>query len=465
MPKLKITETLLRDGQQSLAMSRMTTAEMVPILPTLDRVGYHAIEVMGGAIFDTCLRYLNEDPWHRLHVLKANLSSTSLQMLFRGQCAFGYHHYPDDIVQSTIQRAAAGGIDIVRVYDALNDYHNLETAIMTAKREQLSVSAAICYTESPVHTTEYFVNRAREYVSLGADSICIKDMAGILRPYEAYQLIKSLRAELPSTQLQLHTHATAGFSTMTLLKAVELGIENVDTALSPFAEGASLPATESMTAAFTNTPYAPTMDASALAEAEAYFKQLRERYIKKGYISPEALRARPDVCEHQFPVGTYSVLFEQLCAVEAKDRLKDVYEEICRVRADAGYVPLVTPVAQIIGTQALRNVIDGERYKTITKEFHDLIQGKYGRLPAPVESIFLKQILGDEMPISYRPADKLAGAVEKYRNLVAPYAEQDEDYLTLAMFEDTARHYFEQRKKRKYHLDFASSDKFPVHPI
>ena len=465
MPKLKITETILRDGQQSLAMSRMTTSEMVPILPTLDRVGYNAIEVLGGAIFDVCLRHLNEDPWHRLRVLKTNLSATPLQMLFRGQCAFGYRHYPDDIVQSVIQRAAAGGINIVRVYDALNDYHNLETAIGTAKREQLTVCAAICYTESPVHTTEYFVNRAKEYVSLGADSICIKDMAGILRPYEAFQLIKSLRAELPSTQIQLHTHATAGFSSMTFLKAVELGVEQVDTALSPFAEGSSLPATEAVTAAFTNTPYAPTMEASALAEAAEYFKLLRERYIKKGYISPAALRARPDVCEHQFPMGTYSVLFEQLCALEAKDRLAEVYEEISRVRADAGYVPLVTPIAQVIGTQALRNVVDGERYKTVTKDFHDLILGKYGRLPSPVEPIFQKQILGDEMPISYRPADRIPGAVEKYRNLVAPYAEQDEDFLTLAMFEDVARHYFEERKKQKYHLDFAASDKFPVHPI
>lgn len=465
MPKLKITETILRDGQQSLALTRMTTEEMVPILPTLDRIGYHALEVFGGATFDVCLRYLNEDPWHRLRVLRANLPSAHLQMLFRGQCAFGYRHFPDDIVQSVIQRAAAGGIDIVRVYDALNDYRNLETAISTAKREQLTVSAAICYTESPVHTTEYFVNRAREYVSLGADNICIKDMAGILRPYEAYQLIKALRAELPSVPLQLHTHATAGLAAMTILKAVEVGVEYVDTALSPFAEGASLPATESVTAAFVNTPYAPTLDAAALAEAETYFSQLRTKYIQRGLISPNALRTSPEVCEHQFSTGTYSVLFEQLCSMDAKDRLPEVYEEIRHVRADAGYVPLVTPIAQVIGTQALRNVIDGERYKTVTGDFRDLIAGKYGRLPAPIEPIFMKQILGDTIPVSYRPADKLENAVEKYRNLVAPYAEQDEDFLTLAMFENVAKHYFEQRKKQKYNLDSAASSAYAVHPI
>ena len=465
MPKLQLTETILRDGQQSLALTRMTTAEMVPILPTLDRVGYHALEVFGGATFDVCLRYLNEDPWHRLRVLRANLPSSQLQMLFRGQSAFGYKHYPDDIVQSVVQRAAAGGIDIMRVYDALNDYRNLDTAIATAKRERLSVSAAICYTESPVHTTDYFVNCAKEYVNLGADSICIKDMAGILRPYEAYQLVKALRAELPSVQLQLHTHATAGLASMTVLKAVEIGVEYVDTALSPFAEGASLPATEAIASAFANTPYAPTLDGSALEEAALYFSQIRARYIKEGLISPDMLRANPEVCVHQVPTGIYSVLFEEICRMDAADRLPEIYEEICQVRADAGYVPLVTPVAQIIETQALRNVLDGERYKTVTKDFRALIGGSYGRLPVPVQPMFEKQILGGELPITYRPADRLDGAVEKYRNLVAPYAEQDEDFLTLAMFEDVAKHFFEERKRQKYHLDFAASKAFPVHPI
>ena len=465
MPKLKFTETVLRDGQQSLALTRMRTEEMVPILPTLDRVGYSALEVFGGATFDICLRYLNEDPWHRLRVLRANLPSTPLQMLFRGQNAFGYRHFPDDIVQSVVQRAAAGGINVMRVYDALNDYRNLETAISTAKREGLSVNAAICYSESPVHTTEYFVNCAKEYVALGADSICIKDMAGILRPYEAYQLVKALRAELPSVPLHLHTHATAGLAAMTVLKAVEIGVEFIDTALSPFAEGASLPSTEAMASAFANTPYAPTLDTTAMDEASLYFSQIRARYIKEGLISPDLLRVNPEVCVHQLPTGTYSVLFEQLCRMELKDKLASVYEEICQVRADAGYAPLVTPIAQIISTQALQNVIDGARYKTVTRDFHDLIAGKFGRLPAPVEPIFEKQILGDELPISYRPADRLEGAVEKYRNLVAPYAEQDEDFLTLAMFEDVAKHYFEERKRQKYHLDFSASKRFPVHPV
>lgn len=465
MPKLKITETLLQDGQQSLAMTRMTTSEMLPILPTLDRVGYHALEVFGGATFDICLRYLNEDPWHRLRVLRSNLSSAKLQMTFGGQCAVGYHHYPDDIIQSFIQRAASGGIDLLRVYDPLNDYRNLETAITAAKREHLTVSAAICYTESPVHTTEYFVNCAKAYAELGADALCLQDMSGILRPYEAYQLIKAIRAELPSLQLQLHTHATAGLAAMTILKAVDIGVEYVDTTLSPFAEGASLPATEAIASAFANTPYAPSLDMAALAEAEEYFTSIRESYLKRGLISPALLRANPKVCEHQFPTGTFSVLFEQLCQVGATDRLPQVYEEICRVRADAGYVPLVSPVAQIIGTQALHNVIDGERYKTVHTDFKNLIGGKFGRLPAAVEPMFSKQILGDELPISYRPADRLENAVEKYRSLVAPYAEQDEDFLTLALFEDVAKRFFEQRKSRRYHLDPAASDRYAVHPI
>ena len=465
MPKLKITETILRDGQQSLALSRMTTEEMLPILPVLDRVGYHALEVFGGATFDVCLRYLDEDPWSRLKTLRSNLPSTSLQMVMRGQSAVGYRHQPDDIVQSFVQRCAANGINIMRVYDALNDYRNLETAISTARREGLTVSAAICYTESPVYTTEHFVSCAKAYVDLGAENICIKDMAGVLRPYEAYQIIKALRAELPAVPLELHTHTTAGFAAMTLLKAVEIGVEYIDPALSPFAEGASLPATEAVVSAFTNTPYVPTLDAAALKEAEEYFSTVRARYLKEGIISPDTLRASPGVSAHGFPTGTYSVLFEQLCRADATDRVKEVYEEIVRVRADAGYAPLVSPVSQIIATQALRNVLDGDRYKTVTEDFRDLCAGKYGRLPAPLEPIFAKQILGDALPLSCRPADKLKNAVEKYRHLVAPYAEQDEDYLTLAMFEDVARHYFERRKMQKYHLDFAASSAYPVHPV
>ena len=465
MPKLKITETVLRDGQQSLAGARMTAQEMVPILPTLDRVGFHSIEVFGGATFDTSLRYLGEDPWEKLRSIRANMPSTPLQMLFRGQSALGYRHYPDDIVSSFIQRAGANGISVVRVYDALNDYRNLETAIRAAKRERLIVQAAICYTTSPVHSTETFVSYAKALLDLGADSLCIKDMAGILRPYDAYQLIKALRAELPMTPIQLHTHATAGLASMTILKAVEIGIDIIDTAISPFAEGASLPATEAVAAAFVNTPYATSLDTAALSEASEYFSHLRARYIKKGLIDPAMLRVDEGVLLHQMPTGTYSALFSQLCRLRAENRVPEVYNEIVRVRADAGYPPMVTPIAQIVAMQALQNVLDGERYQTVTDDFAALIGGRYGRLPVQPEPMFLKQILGDTLPISHRPADTIENAVEKYRSMVAPYAEQDEDLLTLAMFEDMAKHFFEERKNRKYHLDPRASRSHAVHPF
>lgn len=465
MPRLKLTETVLRDGQQSLAATRMTTAEMVPILPVLDKVGFHSLEVFGGATFDTCLRHLHEDPWQRLRTMRGNLQQTKLQMLFRGQNVLGYKPYPDDIVEYFIQKSVANGIDVVRVYDALNDPRNLETAIRAAKKEKATVQAAICYTVSPAHTTESFVAYAQTLLSMGADSICIKDMAGQLKPYDAYQLIKALRAENSNMQIQLHTHTTAGLASMTVLKAVEVGVDIVDTSISPFASGASLPPTEAIVSAFLGTPYAPEIDIAALSEVTAYFAELRERYLDEGLIHRNVLKVNVDALQHQVPYGTYSTMFEKLCAMGAKNLLPEVLSEISRIRDDAGYPPLVTPISQIIGAQALQNVIDGARYKTVTEDFKSLIGGIYGRLPGTVEPMFQKSILGDELPITHRPADMFAPAVEKYRSRVAPYAEQEEDLLTLAIFEDVAIRFFEWRKNQRYSLDSRAARRFGVHPV
>ena len=466
MPKLKLTETVLRDGQQSLAGARMTTEEMLPILPTLDRVGYHSAEVFGGATFDTCLRHLNEDPWHRLRTIRSNMPHTKLQMVMRGQSLVGYRNYPDDIVQYFVQKSVAGGIDILRIYDPLNDPRNVEVAITAAKREGAHVQGALCYTTSPVHSTETHLAYAERLLSLGADSICIKDMAGLLRPYEAYQLIKALHASHPTLSIHLHTHDTSGMAAMTVLKAVEVGVDVVDTALSPFSMGTSLPSTESVASAFTNTPYVPEVDMHALSQATEYFSALRERYIKDGRLPRALLKVDTSVLQHQIPGGMYSHMLAQICDFHGEDVLRRVKEEISLVRADAGYVPLVTPIVQIIGTQALQNVLCGERYKTVTDEFKALISGGWGKTPAPIDEAFLAAILGEDAKLmTARPAESLAPEVEYFRSTVAPYAEQEEDLLTLALFDKVAVKFFEWRNSQRYKLDRRAARKTATHPV
>ncbi len=464
MPKLKLTETVLRDGQQSLAGARMTTEEMLPILPTLDRVGYHSAEVFGGATFDACLRHLNEDPWSRLYTIRSNMPHTKLQMTLRGQSLVGYRHYPDDIIQYFVQKSVANGIDIVRVYDPLNDARNVETAVRAAKREGAHVQGALCYTTSPVHSSEHFVRYAGELLSLGVDSICIKDMAGILRPYEAYQLIKALRSTYASLSIQLHTHDTAGMAAMTVLKAVEVGVDVLDTAISPFAYNASLAATESVASAFMNTPYVPEVDMHALSQASEYFSALRARYLKDGRIPNDALHASPSVLSHQLPGGMYYRTLKELCDFRSEGLFEKVLEEIPAVRADAGYVPLVTPTTQIIAMQALHNVLDGERYRTITDEFKDLIGGKYGKTPAPITDEIRILILGEDGMIASHTVEPEPG-VELFRNAVSPYAEQEEDLLTLALFDKLAIRFFEWRKNQRYRLDRRASRTSATHPV
>ena len=466
MPKnLELTETVLRDGQEALIGARMTTSEITTILPILDRVGYRSIDVFGGYSFDVCLRHLHTDPWKQLQTVCSNITRTKRQMTVRGQSLVGYQNYPDDIVQYFVQRAISKGIDIVRVYDPLNDIRNTETVIRTANYQGKHVQGTICYTVSPVHSTEAFLDYTRQLLSAGVASICIQDVSGLLRPYEAYQLLKALRAQYPSLPIQLHTRETTGMGAMTILKAIDLGLDAIDVALSPFASGNSLPATEAMVAAFRSTPYEPTIDTSALAQATEYFTEIRNRYTAEGALEKNFLKVDPTVLQHQVPSGIYSRLLAEICRYNGEDVLKKVLNEIPFVRSDAGYPPLVTPIMEIIGTQALYNVVDGERYKRISPEFKALIAGKYGKTPAPIASDFQRTILGDAIPISHRPADMLEPMVEFYRAKVAPYAEQEEDLLTLALFGEIAAKYFEWRKNQKYHIDGRANHRSATHPV
>ena len=446
MKPLKITETVLRDSHQSLIATRMTTDEMLPILKTLDEVGYYSLEAWGGATFDSCLRFLNEDPWHRLRVIRENVKNTKLQMLFRGQNILGYRHYADDVVEYFVQKCIANGIDIIRIFDALNDPRNLQTAIKATKKEGGHVQAAISYTTGPVFSNEYFANYAKELEEMGADSICIKDMAGLLKPYDAFDLVTAIKAvcKLP---VQLHTHYTSGLASMTVLKAVEAGVDIVDTAISPMAMGTSQPATEPIVATLQGTPYDTGLDLEKLDIIAKYFNTLREKYIASGQLDPKVLKVNVNSLLYQVPGGMLSNLMSQLKQANQSDKLQAVLEEVPRVREDAGYPPLVTPTSQIVGTQAVYNVLMGERYKTVTKEFKGLVRGDYGKTPVPIKPEFVKKIIGDEKQITCRPADLLKPELETLRAQLGDKAHQDEDVLSYALFDKVALKFFENRDK------------------
>ena len=446
MKPLKITETVLRDSHQSLIATRMTTDEMLPILKTLDEVGYYSLEAWGGATFDSCLRFLNEDPWHRLRVIRENVKNTKLQMLFRGQNILGYRHYADDVVEYFVQKCIANGIDIIRIFDALNDPRNLQTAIKATKKEGGHVQAAISYTTGPVFSNEYFANYAKELEEMGADSICIKDMAGLLKPYDAFDLVTAIKAvcKLP---VQLHTHYTSGLASMTVLKAVEAGVDIVDTAISPMAMGTSQPATEPIVATLQGTPYDTGLDLEKLDVIAKYFNTLREKYIASGQLDPKVLKVNVNSLLYQVPGGMLSNLMSQLKQANQSDKLQAVLEEVPRVREDAGYPPLVTPTSQIVGTQAVYNVLMGERYKTVTKEFKGLVRGDYGKTPVPIKPEFVKKIIGDEKQITCRPADLLKPELETLRAQLGDKAQQDEDVLSYALFDKVALKFFENRDK------------------
>ncbi len=466
MSKVLITETVLRDAHQSLAATRMTTEEMLPILDDMDKVGYYSLEAWGGATFDSCLRFLHEDPWDRLRKIKAHCPNTKLQMLFRGQNILGYRHYADDVVEYFVQKSIANGIDIIRIFDALNDARNLETAIKATIKEGGHVQAAISYTTSPFHTNEGFAQYAKQLEEMGAHSICIKDMSGLLKPYEAYQLVKTIKntVDIP---INLHCHYTAGLGSMTLLKAIEAGVDGVDTAISPLAMGTSHTPTESLVATLQGTPYDTGLELEKLDVVAKHFNKIREDYLASGLIDPKVLKVDVNALRYQVPGGMLSNLISQLKMAGKSDKLDEVLEEVANVRQDAGFPPLVTPTSQIVGTQAVNNVLFANegRYARVTKEFKGLVRGEYGRCPAPVSDEFKHKIIGEEEVIDYRPADKIAPEIDSLRQRVAPYQEQDEDLLSLALFEQVAIKFFDWRKQQKYNLDSNADVANGVHAI
>ena len=465
MGKVKITETVLRDAHQSLIATRMTMDEMLPILPLMDKVGYHSVECWGGATFDACLRFLNEDPWERLRTLKKNLPNTKLQMLFRGQNMLGYRHYADDVLEYFVQKSVANGIDIIRIFDALNDIRNLETAIKAAKKEGAHTQVAISYTLGDVFTTDYYVDYAKRIESAGADSICIKDMAALLTPYETEKLVKALKSAV-KIPIQLHTHYTSGLASMCLLKGIEAGVDVIDTAMSPLALGTSHAPTESMVAALQGTEYDTGLDLVLLTEIRDYFMKLRKKYIDSGLLDPKMLAVDANALIYQVPCGMLSNLLSQLKQAGKEDKLEEVLKEVPRVRKDAGYPPLVTPSSQIVGTQAVFNVIMGERYKMVTKEFKGIVRGEYGRTPVPIDPEFRKKIIGDDTPIDCRPADLLEPELDKLKKECAEWTEQEEDVLSYAQFGQVAVKFFENRRNAKFGIDGAHSDsEKQIHPV
>lgn len=457
MPKIGITETVLRDAHQSLIATRMTTEEMLPMLPLLDKIGFHSLECWGGATFDACLRFLDEDPWERLRIIRDNCKNTKLQMLFRGQNMLGYRHYADDVVEYFVQKSVANGIDIIRIFDALNDIRNLKTAISAAKKEKAHAQVAISYTTGPVFDLEYYKNYAKQIEDAGADSICIKDMAGLLTPYFTYDLVKAIK-ETVSLPVQLHSHYTSGLASMVMLKGIEAGADVIDTAMSPLALGTSHPATESMVAALKGTEYDTELDLVALDEISKYVTTLREKYIASGLLNPKLLASDAKALIYQVPGGMLSNLVSQLKGAGKEDKLSEVLAEVPKVRADCGFPPLVTPTSQIVGTQAVFNVILGERYKTVTKEFKGLVKGEYGKTPVEIDPDFRKKIIGDEQPVDCRPADLLSPELDKLREEIKPLAEQEEDVLSYAQFGAVAEKFFERRRTRRYGVDTDGAD-------
>ncbi|GGO78546.1 pyruvate carboxylase subunit B [Marinobacterium nitratireducens] len=441
MSKIKVTDVILRDAHQSLIATRMRTEDMLPICDKLDQVGYWSLEVWGGATFDACVRFLKEDPWERLRKLREALPNTRLQMLLRGQNLLGYRHYADDVVEAFVEKAAANGIDVFRVFDALNDLRNLETAIRAVKKAGKHAQGTICYTTSPVHTTELYVAQAKALKEMGADSLALKDMAGLLTPYATYDLVKALR-EAVDLPIFIHSHSTAGLAAQCQLKAIEAGAEHIDTAISAFASGTSHPATESQVAALRGTKYDTGLDLELLQEIADYFSEVRKKYHQ---FESEFTREDVSVQINQVPGGMMSNLANQLKEQHALGRIREVFAEIPRVREDLGFPPLVTPTSQIVGTQAVLNVLAGERYKTITNEVKRYLAGGYGQPPAPVNAGLQKQAIGNGEVIDGRPADQLPPEMARLRAEIGELAQSDEDVLTFAMFQDIGRQFLSER--------------------
>ncbi len=455
---VQITETILRDAHQSLIATRMTTEEMLPIVPKLDEVGYRSVECWGGATFDAALRFLHEDPWDRLRKFKDGFKKTKLQMLFRGQNILGYRPYADDVVEYFVQKSVANGIDIIRIFDCLNDLRNLQTAVTAAIKEGADAQVALSYTLGEPYDLEYWVGKTKAIEEMGATSICIKDMAGLLVPVEATKLIKAMK-EVTKLPIQLHTHYTSGEASMTYMKAVEAGVDVIDCAISPFALGTSQPATEVMVQAFRGTEYDTGYDLDLLSEIAEYFRPIREKYLANGMMNPKNMGVDIKTLLYQVPGGMLSNLTSQLDGLGAADKFYEVLAEVPNVRADMGMPPLVTPSSQIVGSQAVMNVVMGERYKTVTKESKDLFLGKYGKSTLPFNEEIQKKCIGDETPITCRPADLIPNELETLEKEIEQYKQQDEDVLTYALFPQVAIDYFKYRDAQKTGVDEKEADK------
>ena len=454
---LKITETVLRDAHQSLIATRMTTEQMLPIVDKMDKIGYHAVECWGGATFDASLRFLKEDPWERLRKLRDGFKNTKLQMLFRGQNILGYNHYADDVVEYFVQKSIANGIDIIRIFDCLNDLRNLETAVKAANKENGHAQIALSYTLGDAYTLDYWKDMAKRIEDMGAKSLCIKDMAGLLVPAKATELVQALKesVEIP---IDLHTHYTSGVASMTYMKAVEAGCDIIDTAISPFSMGTSQPATEVMVEAFKGTEYDTGLDQAKLAEIADYFRPMREDALKSGLMNTKVLGVNIQTLRYQVPGGMLSNLVSQLKEMGQEDKYEQVLEEVPRVRKDFGEPPLVTPSSQIVGTQAVLNVVSGERYKMVTKESKKLLSGQFGQTVKPFDPEVQKKCIGDEKPITCRPADLIKPQLAGIEKEMAQYKQQDEDVLSYALFPQVATEFFKYREAQQNKVDASAAD-------
>ena len=460
---IKITETILRDAHQSLIATRMTTEQMLPIIDKMDQVGYHSVECWGGATFDASLRFLKEDPWDRLRKFRDGFKNTKLQMLFRGQNILGYRPYADDVVQYFVQKSIANGIDIIRIFDCMNDLRNLQTAVDAANKEKGHAQVAMAYTLGDAYTLDYWKDLAKRIEDMGANSICIKDMAGLLLPYKAEELVKELKATV-DIPIQLHTHYTSGVASMTYMKAVEAGVDVIDTAMSPFSMGTSQPATEVMVETFKNTPYDTGLDQKLLAEIADYFRPIRDEALDSGLLNPKNLGVNIKTLLYQVPGGMLSNLTSQLESQHAADKYYEVLEEVPKVRKDLGECPLVTPSSQIVGTQAVFNVITGERYKMVTEETKEILEGKYGATVKPFNPKVQKKCIGDKKPITCRYADMIEDELPEFEKEVAAYKEQDEDVLSYALFPQVATEYFKYRdaQEKKVDVTEGNEEAYPV---
>ena len=446
--KVQFVETVLRDANQSLIATRLPFEKFEPMLETIDKAGFYAAECWGGATFDVCLRYLNEDPWERLRKIRAKMPGTKLQMLLRGQNVLGYSHYPDDFVKLFVQKAVENGIDVIRIFDALNDVNNLKVAMEATTKAGAIASGTISYTTSPVHTHKKYVQMVKELKAMGASTICIKDMAGIMGPQEAYDMVSAIK-DAVDMPIDLHTHSTTGLAFMTYLKAVEAGVDIIDTAISPFSGGTSQPATETMAYALRQLGYEVDLNDEATTKMATYFKGIRDEFVADGTLMPKAMATDTQCLTYQVPGGMLSNLMSQLKQMNAMDRFDEALAETPKVRADMGYPPLVTPTSQMVGVQAVRNVLDGQRYKTVSKEIKAYCRGEYGRTPAPINAEIQKQILGDEKPLTGRYADTLAPIVDKTRKELEGVARCDEDVLSYIAFPSLAEKFFDARKARE----------------